>query len=209
MNNTLDNDVSALMDDELPPQARQELYQALKNDAVLLEKWSRYHLIRDTLTNHLPDTVSLDLADRVRAAIDAEPTHFLPQKRQLPPPEAQPEAASAKPRLGWFMPAAAAATVAAVAILGFQLDRGQEGAMMTAAPAGAEVQRLAVESPPQWLRGAPPDVNTLAEHLASGSARQGAADRYLVDHNGVAAGAGVSSVFPYARMVSHDISGGR
>ncbi len=222
MNHSIDNDISALMDDELPPDAREELYQVIKSDAVLVEKWSRYHLIRDVLTNQVPDDLSLDLADRVKEAIDAEPTHFLPPKRrEVPAADLSGEAAPSRPR--WFMPAAAAATVAAVAILGFQLDRGGETApALTASSSALPPSAQTVVSTSQdnlspttsqwWRAQTPPSGETLARHLAQGvpaeSVRE-TADRYLVDHNGVAAGSGVYNVFPYARLVSQDSVGVR
>ncbi|GEM_PF-1542942 len=223
MNHSIDNDISALMDDELPPDARDELYQVIKSDAVLVEKWSRYHLIRDALTNQLPDSFSLDFAERVKEAIDAEPTHFLPQNRRENA-AALPAGEDNRPhRPRWLMPAAAAATVAAVAILGFQLDRGGETApalTASSSPVSSLSPQTLVSSQdhlnsgaPQWWRGqTPPSGDVLARHLAQGaptaSVRE-AADRYLVDHNGVAAGSGVYNVFPYARLVSQDPAGVR
>jgi len=223
MNHSLDNDISALMDDELPPDARDELYQTLKSDTDLIGKWSRYHVIRDALNNQLPEHLHLDLADRVREAIDAEPTHFLPQKRSAPSTTetstSSPAAPAARP--AWFMPAAAAATVAAVAILGFQLDRGPNEGMALAertAPVSSPVPSVPVtlvsqESqempPPQWLRGTP--TPAAAPVLVSGREPFTRADggRYLVEHSGVAAGGSVNTVFPYARMVSQDMAGVR
>ncbi len=224
MNHSLDNDISALMDDELPPDARDELYQALKSDAELVGKWSRYHVIRDTLSNQLPEHLHLDLADRVREAIDGEPTHFLPQKRNTSSVAETVESEPAPPasRPAWFMPAAAVATVAAVAILGFQLDRGPAGGMTVAeqaasfpspTPASAPITLVAQDGqempPPQWLRGAP----SLAATPALVSERRPFAtldgERYLVEHSGVAAGGSVSTVFPYARMVSQEAVGVR
>ena len=223
MNHSVDNDISALMDDELPPDARDELYQVLKSDAELVGKWSRYHVIRDTLTNQLPEHLHLDLADRVREAIDAEPTHFLPQKRSTPSTpkhaESEPQAPVARP--AWFMPAAAAATVAAVAILGFQLDRGpSEGVTMaeratpiTVPSRSASVALVSQEErempPPQWLRGTPTmtAAPVLVNEHRSFTGTNG--ERYLVEHSGVAAGGSVNTVFPYARMVSQDVAGVR
>ncbi len=224
MNHSLDNDISALMDDELPPDARDELYQALKSDTELVGKWARYHVIRDALTNQLPEHLHLDLADRVREAIDSEPTHFLPQKRSTPPAAKPAESESEAPvaRPAWFMPAAAAATVAAVAILGFQLDRGPgEGMTMAerAAPSGPSPsapvalvsQRGQEMPPPQWLRGTPTVAASASPVLVNEHRPFTGSDgeRYLVEHSGVAAGGSVNTVFPYARMVSQDMAGVR
>ena len=61
--------LSALMDGEL---IDNELVNSLSNDRKLQQAWYRYHVIRDTLRNDAEQVMSIDIADNVLAAIEAE-----------------------------------------------------------------------------------------------------------------------------------------
>ncbi|XBS68823.1 anti-sigma-E factor RseA [Acerihabitans sp. KWT182] len=78
--------LSALMDGEL---FDNELINALSKDDALQQSWQRYHLIRDTLRGDIGETLHLDLADRVAAAIAREPVRLAPAavKESQPQPE--------------------------------------------------------------------------------------------------------------------------
>lgn len=76
--------LSALMDGEVLDNA---LLSALSQDVQLQQRWTSYHLIRDTLRGDTGDVLHFDIADRVAAAIAAEPA----RKISTLIPEAQPE----------------------------------------------------------------------------------------------------------------------
>ncbi|PKH21873.1 anti-sigma-E factor RseA [Enterobacterales bacterium CwR94] len=78
--------LSALMDGE---SLDNELISQLSQDAKLQQSWESYHLIRDTLRSDIGAVVHIDIAARVAAAIEQEPT-----KRVTPIiTESQPEPA--------------------------------------------------------------------------------------------------------------------
>ncbi len=68
-----------LVDDELRQGEIQELLRHLKRDDHLKSCWENYHLIGDALRKNLPPYILPDLSDRIAAAIQNEPTYFLPQ----------------------------------------------------------------------------------------------------------------------------------
>ncbi len=68
-----------LVDDELGQGEIQELLRHLKRDDHLKSCWENYHLIGDALRKNLPPYILPDLTDRISAAIQNEPTYFLPQ----------------------------------------------------------------------------------------------------------------------------------
>ncbi len=75
--------LSALMDGET---SETEVLSALSEDATLQKDWESYHLIRDTLRGDIPQIMHFDIAARVAAAIENEPS-----KKMTPLiPEAQP-----------------------------------------------------------------------------------------------------------------------
>ncbi|WP_075181538.1 anti-sigma-E factor RseA [Pantoea sp. 1.19] len=63
--------LSALMDGESLDNA---LLADLSQDATLQRSWESYHLIRDTLRGDLGPVIHVDIASRVAAAIEREPT---------------------------------------------------------------------------------------------------------------------------------------
>ena len=78
--------LSALMDGET---FDNELLNDLSRDDKLQQSWQRYHLIRDTLRGDIGETLHLDIASRVAAAIAQEPVRLVPDavKESQPQPE--------------------------------------------------------------------------------------------------------------------------
>ncbi|TKI06781.1 anti-sigma-E factor RseA [Martelella alba] len=78
--------LSALMDGEI---LDNELINSLSKDDKLQQSWRNYHLIRDTLRGDIGETLHLDIADRVAAAIADEPVRLVPDavKESQPRPE--------------------------------------------------------------------------------------------------------------------------
>jgi len=95
--------LSAMMDGALDDEAGERCVRRLKNDPELREAWDVYHLIGDALRGHTAPHV----AGAVRARLAEEPTVLAPRRAGR----------STRERL--WVPLAAAASVAAVALVGW------------------------------------------------------------------------------------------
>jgi len=102
-------DVSMMMDNELERDEIHDLVQHLRNDEQLKSRWEAYHLIGDTLRKELPPFVLPNITSRISAAIQNEPSYFLPQ--QTAQSESVPQH-----RAAWSF--ALAASVTALAVVG-------------------------------------------------------------------------------------------
>lgn len=70
MKDEIQEQVSALVDDELEGREREFLLRRLEHDASLRERWESYHLISDAMRYNLPPAVDVTLADRIMAEIE-------------------------------------------------------------------------------------------------------------------------------------------
>jgi sigma-E factor negative regulatory protein RseA len=165
MANNIEEQLSALVDGEIGDKELDTLLVYMRSDPALRERWGRYNLISDALHKNLPRRVDHDLHARVARALAEEPVVLAPQphRRRLSP--------WAKQAAG----IAVAASVTAMAILGFQTLHapGAAPAATTVASAGQDVA-----AEPEW-------------------------DPYLVNHNEHAVSAGMHGMLPYVRLVSH------
>jgi len=120
--------ISALMDGELASHELDEPLQALAVDAEACEAWRTYHLISDVLqgTALLAD----NCVRRVTARLVEEPALIGPLPADVAPPE----------RARWFVPSALAASVAAVALVGWMAFAPQEKAAPLLAPVALDQQ---------------------------------------------------------------------
>lgn len=71
--------ISALMDDELDPEASEHLFEALTKDSEYYACWSTYHLIGDSLRG--TPQFSPDFHQRLMQRIAAEPTVLAPRRK--------------------------------------------------------------------------------------------------------------------------------
>lgn len=110
--------VSAFMDNELEEHEARQIIQLMKQEETLQKRWQHYHLIGDTLRNHLSASFSNKFSQRLTAALDHEPHYFAPRRHK----------ASLHNDTAGF---ALAASISAVAIVGL-LQFGQP-TIMTAA----------------------------------------------------------------------------
>jgi sigma-E factor negative regulatory protein RseA len=99
--------ISAMMDGELGSQELDEPLSAIAADGEARESWRTYHLISDALRGDA--ALSADCARRVSQRLAQEPALIAPLPAQVRAP--------ARPR--WFVPSALAASVAAVAFVGW------------------------------------------------------------------------------------------
>lgn len=180
--------LSALIDAELDELDERRVLNALREDVELRRTWERYHVIRAAVTRQPGAVLAPDFAERVYARLEADTGEGARELRLWP-------------LAGGF---AAAALVAGAAFLGAQMLR---------AP-GSPLTPLAVAPPANEVASAP--VNTAAANPASVELAAAAADAtapvdvsggrlnaYLVGHNEFMPTAGMGSMLPYARVVTH------
>ncbi len=176
MKDTLNEQISALVDDELDAAEQALLLRQLARDESLRRQFARYQLVSDALKDSLPERIDPDFHRRVQAALQDE---------------AAPHGVAAGTHLGrLFRPLAGlavAASVAVIAVLSLQSVREtapQSAPAVASAPAAADYIR-AEGSPPAALPATP------ARDL----------DAYLVNHNEVAVNRGMRGMLPYMRIV--------
>ncbi len=104
--------VSMMMDSEMSQQEMDRFIRHLKDNPHLKSCWNSYHLIGDSLRQKLPEFINTELHSRITAAIQNEPTYFLPQtashKKSVAAPSRKKEV------LGFAL----AASITAVAVIG-------------------------------------------------------------------------------------------
>jgi sigma-E factor negative regulatory protein RseA len=177
MTNSLQEQLSALVDEELPPAEHALLLERLARDGALRECLGRYQLMRDVLNNRVAMPLDGRFVDRVMRAIEVEPAY---QHRSVSWHRL------AKPLAG----VAVAASVALVAVLALQnMDPGAGTPAPQVASAGLPAAGPAVAGE-VWERQASPVGGRL--------------NGYLVQHNEYAASSGVQGVLPYVRIVGYD-----
>lgn len=193
MTHPIDEQLSAFVDDELDPRELPMFTAQVARSPGLRRRLARYALIGDCLRGDLRlEPSALAIADRVRAALDAEPEA---------PPLPAPRAAG-----GWHRPAlgvAAGVAIAAALLLNLPTAPMPQQAPVTAATAPAAALPVAASLP-----ATPPPRASLP--AASAAQRPARADvrmtNYLVYH-GEYAGM-LSSRAVASRIVDQD-SGNR
>lgn len=156
MNDVINEQLSALADDELPRREFPLLWQRVARDPELTARWARYHLMRDALRGDLPNETAPTLGAAISAALaDESPV--------------------ATARASWVRRAAGpavAAAVAVVALMTLQVEEpvGPDEALVVPVTANPQVDasRFATASGFQWDQ-AQPEVQTEL-------------DRYLLNH---------------------------
>jgi len=175
--------LSALVDGELDETDVHLLLDRLREDPGLTERWSRYHLIHDTLRNNLSETVAPDFAERVWKGLEDEPTVVAPQRRPLRVPGFMKQAVGL----------ALASSVTAVAILGVQqMEADNPGGSSKATPQLADAPDTRAYHRVEMTRPRPGGPRAVRPELQP----------YLVNHNEYAVSSGMPGVLPYARVVS-------
>jgi sigma-E factor negative regulatory protein RseA len=163
--------ISALMDSELDARELHEPLCALGEDGDARESWRTYHLISDAL--HGGALLSANCAPRVAQRLAREPALIAPLPSAIRPPE----------RARWFVPSALAASVAAVALVGWVALAPQQGP----APAPAPLAQA-----PQAERTKEPAQLTLTS----------AAQDYLIAHQAFSPRNSLQGMAPYVRSVA-------
>jgi sigma-E factor negative regulatory protein RseA len=178
MTNNIDEQLSTLVDDELANQ--DAVLEEVAADPELKARWSRYHLMRDVITAHMPEQPLGDIAGRVSQALEEEPAILAPLHKR-----------KRTPRIPFIMKQvgglAIAATVSAVAVITVQ--QTQEGTSNTPT-------EIAAANPPAA------QVRYVSDTSGLDTAVQSKLDGYLVNHNEYSVSANMQGVLPYMRIVS-------
>lgn len=172
--NTIDEQLSAFADGELPAAETELLLARLARDPALRARWERYHAIGETLRGGLPARYPRGLADAVGAALAGEPTHAGTRRASF---------------ARWAMPLTGVAVAASVAVVGVLLIRDQAG------PAASPVAPLTA-SAERELRGG----GVAVDYSPRMQAKLGA---YVVRH-GELSGRALPAVAPHARVAAKD-----
>lgn len=174
----LQEQISALVDDECETEEIGLALRQLIRDAELQQCWQRYHLIGDVLKGNTPPAVDARFSQKVAAAVEAEP------------PLAVRRAAGSR---SWYKPVAGfalAASIAAVAVVVLRADGSHDMVTMS----------TAVTSPTSNVVAA-----TNSSPAGNNSSTNSRLSTYLVDHNSYASLNSVYGVLPYVRMASYQI----
>ena len=163
--------ISALMDGELGGHETEGQWKRLKDDPTLRDSWHTYHVIGDSLRGERP-VLSAEFQAKLAEALAAEPTVLAPRRLSITP----------RRITTYAFPAAA--SVAAVAVVGWM-------ALSPTAPVGPQVAvtpkalPVVVETPP---------VATVSS--------DGRMNEYLLAHQGFSPSTAIQGLAPYIRSVS-------
>jgi sigma-E factor negative regulatory protein RseA len=176
MANKMGEQLSALADGECEMPEQEWVLRRLAGDADFKARWQRYYLVSDAMKNNLPECIDVNFADRIKQAIDADSPPL-----QIP----QTPAIGKSPTFSWYKPVtgfALAASVAAVAVLGFRL---------------ADVSDLMKE-------GMEPSTVASLENESGDRVLESRLNPYFVNHNEYASMNSVHGVLPYVRIVGYE-----
>jgi sigma-E factor negative regulatory protein RseA len=167
--------ISALMDGELAGREAAHAIDALKDGGGdARDTWRAYHLISDAMRD--TRLLAPGFAARVAARLESEPTVFAPRRLKD------------EPRPWFAIPAAAAASVAGVGLVGYLVFAPQQPGAPAVAPVAA-VQPAAAKPQMVPLPSGTPD--------------------YLLAHQGFSPRISLQGMAPYARTVSSQANEGR
>lgn len=195
---TLDHDLSALIDGELPPDQARFLLKRLGNDPALRATWERWQLASACLRRGEMRPMPAGFADRVTAALDAEP---VPRASRLPQ------------ALRWAGGGAVAASVALAALLAVSPDPAPIPAepIAEAMPARLNAPSHLTENDLRPRFSAPAQtvaINQRGPVLPSGAVtfEQGLdpeLQAYLIRHQSLLRQSGLGEFAPYVDVLAH------
>ena len=188
MTNKIYEQLSILVDDELAD--HDAVLERVATDPELKARWSRYYLMRDVITGHMPEQPVGDIASRVSQALEKEPAIFAPVHKRK----------RAKKQLPFIMKQvgglAIAATVSAVAVLTVQQTQDETSTTPT------EIAAVQPQTQPQLQSSPPAQVRYVTDTSGLDTAVQSKLSGYLVNHNEYSVTGNMQGVLPYMRIVS-------
>jgi sigma-E factor negative regulatory protein RseA len=193
MRENINEKLSAFMDGELDGHHHNEIIDVLTLNPDMRQVWWRYHLIADAVTQDMKTYAGTDLASSISAKILQEPTTLSPLRKNNP-------VSFIKPLAGM----AIAASVAAVAILGFRLSgtQQQESVQLPRVVARDEASTATVSQFTPAGRNTPIPSNNIRLANAVPNARM---NSYLLNHNEYnTMGNRMQGIIPYVRIIAND-----
>lgn len=181
MSEKLHEQISALVDNEIhDPEL---LIRQICKDSSLQERWHRYHIMHDVMTNQADDP-KINITQRVSQALEDEPELHTIIKTSRP--------SRLKPVMKQAAGLAIAATVSAVAVITVQQQTSN-----TSSPS----QEIAAAHPPV-APVAHAQVRFVNEPVQLDQKVQSKLGNYLVNHNEYAITSNMQGVLPYTRVVT-------
>ncbi len=181
--------ISALMDGELDETRVQALCAQLKNEESC-ECWAAYHLIGDALRNEC--LAQKGFAQRFAERLAAEPTVLAPGYQTQAERRAAPDWAAAVRARPWYYGMAAAASVAAVGLVGWF---GMQGFSF-----GPALGELASARPVRATQATAADARSMAQ--MNRQAPSLGINPYLLAHQEYSPATAIQGVRPYVRTVA-------
>lgn len=187
MTDQINEQLSALQDDELSSRELNHILNRIEDDSELRRAWGSYHLIGDVLRGEAVRISADSVADNVRERLKSEPAIIATPVRKV-------SGVGSRWDNRWIRPAAGAALAASVAVMAVftfpQFSGMEEGGGLQVATTVPERPYLR-QTGTRWKNLAKPEVESRL-------------NRYLVDHNEFASQNGMSGVLPYTSFVSYD-----
>jgi len=149
-----EDEISALMDNETGRFELLRVSNEICSNEIELQRWGRYHLIRDALQGNLPDLIDKQFADNIRQLVQTEAASLGHSTKQ--------HSRFFKPGIG----IALAASVAVVTVLAYRSFISTPDSLIV-----PTVAKVAGEAD-----------STVDPVLASGNMRRARLNSYLVNH---------------------------
>lgn len=208
MNQTINEQLSALMDGELERDQTRFLLKRMAAESELPQRWARYHVVRQTLRRQELQPMSVDFAERVMAKIEIEP------------------AVHARTQPAWLRWGAGGAIAASVAVAALMLTQPRTAepdrpalASRSPAPTSPQLAAAPVATAPASVTTASPandfrppllapnvPIETAPVSFGSDVAQPIATDprtqSYLIRHYQTIGGVGQSGAVPYVLLVA-------
>lgn len=169
--------ISAMMDGELAGQDAHQALLRLGDTPEARESWATYHLIGDVMRGETAP--AFDVTARVAGALRQEPTVLAPRR-------------SAKPANPLTLALSAAASVSAIAVVGWM-------AFSTGSAVDPQVE----------VARTLPAVPAIADTQLVSAPSDGQMNEYLLAHQGVSPSTSLHGVAPYIRTISVAPAAGR
>ncbi len=204
MTDKLNEQVSALLDNELSDRDSASVLTKISQDRDLCERWERYHMIGDVMRGESINLMASEISERVKQQVNLEPAIIsIPKKTHTGPWKSN-----------WIKPAAGAALAASVATVAVITAPGLLGLNDPAQPTTVAIS---TDNPSKQIITAS-NINNVAPampvaHQTIPGTRwknlkepslETRLNGYLVNHSEYAApGTGIG-VMPYATFVGYD-----
>ena len=201
--------ISSLVDGEFDDTLGNDIDHLVENKEAS-HRWERYHLIGDALKRNLPPVIDSQLASRVMAELENEPTVLAPSRTR---------SSIGKQMAGL----AVAASVATVAVLGVQFMYKEDVTAPSPQIAQTNASKIQgskllankefinrdIQTVTQTMNPVDPRSQQLAQPLAQQHPTQVLKqyhpnlNKYLLNHNQRAARGVVQGIAPYARIITY------